>query len=324
MASPGEPLRVVFWGTPDFAVPTLKVLIASEQVVGVVCQPDRPQGRGRRVLPPPVKQLAVRQGVPVHQPQKLKGDLLADELAALKPDLFVVAAYGKILPRAYLEIPAHGCLNVHASLLPRYRGAAPIAWALINAERETGVTIMQMDEGMDTGPMLLAEGLPIGPEETAEELEPRLAALGARLLVEALRRLKAGRLVSQPQAHDQATYAPMLKKEDGWIDWSRPARELHNRVRGLCPWPTAYTTLDGKLLKVLRSRCGEALDQQVPGTVLGAGDEGISVATGQGTLLLTEVQLEGRRRMRAAEFLQGHRIPAGIVLGATPRPGGGT
>ncbi len=252
-----RPLRIVFFGTPDFAVPSLQALLdGDDQIVGVVCQPDRPAGRGQQLSAPPVKVAAVQAGVPVLQPDKVRTPEFLDALRQWAPDLIVVAAYGRILPKPVLDLPPHGCINVHASLLPKYRGAAPIQWAMLRGEVETGVTIMQMNEGMDTGDIRLQRATPIGADETYGALQARLAVLGAEALREALADLKAGTLPRVPQREADMTLAPMLSKEDGRIDWTQAAADIARRVRALHPWPSAFTVLDGKLLKIHRAPLG--------------------------------------------------------------------
>ena len=306
-------LRIVFMGTPEFACPTLQMLLdRGEQVVGVVTQPDRPKGRGQQLQAPPVKELAQAHGIPVLQPVKVRVPEALAEIEALKPDLIVVVAFGQILPKALLEMPRHGCINIHASLLPAYRGAAPINWCIINGETETGITTMQMDVGLDTGDMLVKRAIPIGSEETASELHDRLAPLGAATMAETLDLLYAGRLQPEKQDDSQTCYAAMLKKEMGAIDWSATAETIHRLIRGVTPWPGAYSNLDGKLLKVLRARVGNG--SGVPGAVLSAGREGLEVACGAGSLIITELQLEGKKRMSAADFLAGYKIAAGTSL----------
>ena len=307
-------LRTIFMGTPAFALPTLQGLIDTGcNLLGVFTQPDRPRGRGKQLAAPPVKQLAAQHGIPVFQPEKLRRPEAVAEVQALGPDLIVVVAYGQILPQSVLEIPRFGCINVHASLLPKYRGAAPINHALMAGENETGVTTMFMDVGLDTGDMLVKQTLAIGAEETAGELHDRLAELGRTAMEETLELLCAGRLERTVQDDDQASYAPMLKKEDGRIDWSRPAVALHNQVRGLDPWPGAHTTLEGELLKLARTR--PASGEGEPGTVLAAGSEGIEVACGTGSLVIGELQLAGRKRLPAGEFLRGCALAVGARLG---------
>lgn len=312
MIDPGS-LRTVFMGTPGFALPTLRVLFdAGVDLVGVYTQPDRPKGRGNVLTPPPVKTLALEHAVPVFQPVKLREPGVVEGLKELAPDLIVVVAFGQILPKGVLEIPRYGCINVHASLLPRYRGAAPINKAIMDGEEVTGVTTMLMDVGLDTGPMLVKKTLPVGSETTAGELHDRLAELGAEAMRETLSRLCAGTLYPEPQDDSLSTYAPMLKKEDGRIDWSRPAAEIHNRVRGLDPWPGAYTCLAGEVLKIARTLPEPGTGE--PGTVLSAGPDGVRIACGEGILLARELQLPGKKRLPASEFLKGRPLPPGIRL----------
>ncbi len=308
-------IRTVFMGTPEFALEPFRGLLdAGFDVVSVYTQPDRPSGRGNRLTPPPVKVLAEARGIPVFQPLKLRLPEVVAGLQALAPELIVVVAFGQILPKSVLEIPRYGCINVHASLLPKYRGAAPINKALIDGEIETGITTMLMDVGLDTGDMLLKRAIPIGPLETAGELHDRLASLGRETLEETLRRLCEGTLRSEKQDAALSCYAPMLKKEDGRIDWSRSAAEIHNQVRGLDPWPGAYTGLGGEVLKVART-IPEAGDGGTFGKVLSAGADGVRVACGSGILKLGELQLPGKKRLPAAEFLRGRPLPAGTSLG---------
>jgi methionyl-tRNA formyltransferase len=305
-------------GTPAFACPILDALLGRpDPIVGVVTQPDRPRGRGLSVTPPEVKVLAQKHGLPVLQPDKVKDPAFEQALRALRPELIVVAAYGRILPRAILELPPHGCINVHASLLPRHRGAAPIAWAILAGDHTTGVTTMNMAEEMDAGDMLLQRATPIGPEETGGELTVRLAALGADLLVETLDALRAGTLRPRAQADADVTYAPRIDQQQRRIDWKRPAEELARLVRALSPAPAAFTTLGPRRLKVFRARPdGAPTTNAAPGTALAAGGGKLVVATGRGALELLEVQLEGRRRLAAAEFLVGHPLAAGTCLGS--------
>ncbi len=307
-------MRIVFMGTPEFAVPSLKALIESgEQVVSVVCQPDKPKGRGLEVIPPPTKVLAEKHGIPVLQPQKIRTDEFFNKLKGLNPDLICVVAYGKILPKSILDLPQYGCINVHASLLPQYRGAAPINWAIIRGERVTGITTMKMDEGMDTGDILLKREMPIDDEDTGETLSEKLSKMGAEVLIETIVLLKEGRLNPIPQDHSQATYAPMLKKEDGNIDWRKPAEEIRNLIRGALPWPGAYTKLEGKLLKIYRARATK--DSGRPGEVIRSNSEILRVATGIGALDILEIQIEGGKRLQTEAFLRGRRIKEGTVLG---------
>jgi methionyl-tRNA formyltransferase len=312
---PASRYRVVFFGTPSFAVPSLRALLAGpDEVVGVVCQPDRPAGRGQHVQPPPVKALAQVRGLPVLQPTKLRGAEFATALRGCSPDLVVVAAYGRILPSAILELPRLGCINVHASLLPKYRGAAPIQWAILRGETSTGVTIMRMNERMDEGDILLQREIPILADETYGELQGRLADLGAETLMEALADLEAGKSAARAQDHAAATLAPMIDKADGAIDWTLSSDEIARRVRAFNPWPSAFTRLKGKLLKLHRARALAETTAAPPGTVLSTGAE-IRVATAEGVLAIDELQLEGRRRMLAREFARGGALSAGVRLG---------
>ncbi len=292
-------------GTPDFAVPTLRALLGStHEVVGAFSQPDRPKGRGYKLVPPPVKELALSHGVPVYQPVKMRDGTALEILKKLKPDVIVVAAYGRILPKEILELPAYGCINVHASLLPRYRGAGPVQWSVINGEKITGVTTMFMGEGLDTGDILEQTQIAIGSEETAGELMDRLADLGAQLLLHTLTLLESGKAVRTVQDEALATYAPMLQKSDGELDFSQPAQKLHDRIRGVSPWPSAYSYLDGKRIKVHKS----ALLPDLSGES-GVIQEGkrLIVGCGEGSLELLEVQPEGGKRMSGQDFLRGRR-----------------
>jgi methionyl-tRNA formyltransferase len=306
-----QDLRTVFMGTPDFALHTLQGLIdAGCNMVGVYTQPDRPKGRGKQLAAPPVKELALQYEIPVLQPHKLREPDAVAELEALRPDLIVVVAYGQILPKSVLDIPAHGCINVHASLLPKYRGAAPINKAIVDGETETGITTMYMDVGLDTGDMLVKKTLAIGPNETAGELHDRLAILGRETMEETLQQLCAGTLQREVQNDELSTYASMMKKEDGRIDWSRTAQEVHNQVRGLDPWPGAYTTLNGELLK-LAGTSPETEGDGTPGSVMGADQSGVRIACGDGSLLINELQLAGRKRLKAGDFLRGCALAPG-------------
>jgi methionyl-tRNA formyltransferase len=307
-------MRIVFMGTPEFACPTLRTLIErGEQVVAVVTQPDRPKGRGQQTLAPPVKLLALEHGIPVLQPVKVRHPDVIEEIRALNPDLIVVVAFGQILPKALLEIPGKGCINVHASLLPRYRGAAPLHWCITNGETETGVTTMLMDVGLDTGDMLLKRATPIDPDEDTSSLHDRMSAVGAELLAETIELAAQGRLVPEKQDDTLTCYAPMLKKEDGLIDWSKDAPGIKNLVRGMTPWPGAFSYLDEKLVKVYRVQSASGSGN--PGEVLSAGRDGIEVACGTGSIVIHELQLEGKKRLPAAEFLAGCALKPGALLG---------
>jgi methionyl-tRNA formyltransferase len=307
--------RIVFFGTPSFALPPLKTLIQGpDEVVAVVTQPDREKGRGRKVIASPVKELALQRGLLILQPEKAKEVFFQEKLKSFGADLFVVAAYGQILPKTILSLPKYGAINIHASLLPKYRGSAPIAWAILNGEKKTGITTMLMDEGMDTGDILLQSEIPIQEDETTETLQDRLASLGAQLLSETLRKIKTREIYSKPQDHSKATYAPMLKKEDGRIDWTRTSEEIGRKVRAFHPWPGAYTAWQGRTLKIYK---GEVREEKVAGnagTILWVGTDFIEIETGKGSYLLREVQLEGRRRMNVKDFVLGHPVPVGTVL----------
>jgi len=312
--------RIVFMGTPDFAVPSLRVLLErGENVICVVTQPDRPKGRGRKIMEPPVKKLANRASIPVLQPESIKGEHFLKQLREFEPDITAVTAYGKILPEAVINLPPLGTINVHGSLLPKYRGAAPIQWALISGETETGVTIMQMDAGMDTGAMLLREKLAITPDDTAGTLSAKMAELGAQALGKALDLLRADKLKPIAQDSSQASLAPLLKKEDGLVTWSDSAEQISCRVRGLDPWPASYTTLSGKRLRLFsptvvdRNFCRDDLSE--PGRICSADKNGLLVATGNGCLLIKEIQAEGAKRMGVDAYLSGRTIESGTILG---------
>jgi methionyl-tRNA formyltransferase len=307
---------VVFFGTPQFAVPTLKHLLASRHtVVGVVTQPDRPRGRGQKVSDSPVKIVALEHGVPLIQPQRLRDPDVADTLRSWQPDLGVVAAYGKIIPNDILALPRLGMINVHASLLPKYRGAAPVHRAVIDGEPETGVTIMRVEEMLDSGPMFARATRPIGPDDTSDVVERDLAELGAPLLVRVVDQMAEGEVPSELQDFMVCSYAPKVTREEGLIDWSLPAIYVHNRVRGLYPWPHAYTYLDGRRLIVLKTRVEDGTSDAEPGTVIDASPEGIHVAAGHGSrLAIEELQPEGRRPMKVRDFLAGHPIRPGARL----------
>jgi len=316
-------LRIAFFGTPAFAVPTLEALVASRhEVVTVVTQPDRPRGRGQRVSDAPVKTTALARGLPVLQPDRAKAPEFLAALSALAPDLGVVAAYGKILPQSLLDIPRLGLLNVHASLLPAWRGAAPVHRAVMAGDTETGVTIMRVVLALDAGPTLTRRVRPIGPDETSVEVERDLAAIGADLLVAAVDDLAAGRAVETPQDDSRATYAPRLTRDDGAIDWRRPAVDLHNQVRGLHPWPHAFTFLDGTRYLLHRTAVADRSAQGEPGTVLvAAGDVFVVGTGGPSPLGLLEIQPEGKRVLDARAFLAGRRISPGARFDAGPTPG---
>ena len=302
-------------GTPRFALPSLQILIdRSEHIVAVVTQPDRPAGRGQHIAQPPIKELALKHHLPVLQPVKVRDAQFVAQIKELSPDLIVVVAFGQILPRALLDIPPYGCVNVHASLLPFYRGAAPINWVLINGETETGVTIMLLDEGMDTGDMLRQEKLSIMPTDTVATLHDMLAQSGALLLGEALDQRGSAGWTRLPQDHAKATYAPLLKKEDGLILWQKSAREILNQIHGMNPWPGCFTYFNGKLLKVFAAEIGDQEAKGTPGSIIEISESGITMATGTGALILKEILLEGKKRMPVEEFVKGKAVKCGDMF----------
>ncbi|MDY3917498.1 MAG: methionyl-tRNA formyltransferase [Candidatus Limivivens sp.] len=308
-------MKVVFMGTPDFSVGTLEALIASgHEVAAVVTQPDKPKGRGKAMQFTPVKEVAVRENIPVYQPKKVRDPEFIETLKTIGADVIVVVAFGQIIPRAILDMPKYGCVNVHASLLPKYRGAAPIQWAVIEGERESGVTTMQMDAGLDTGDMLLKTVVPIGPEETGGSLFEKLSRAGAELLIETLEGLEAGTIVPEKQGDTTTEYAKMLTKDMGEIDWTEDAFRIERLIRGLNPWPSAYTHIQGKTLKIWKARVLEGVTAREPGTVLQASGGQLLIQTGEGILQIEELQLEGKKRMDTAAFLRGYSIEEGTVL----------
>ena len=310
-----DPLKIVFMGTPRFAVPSLRALESCNCVVElVVTQPDRPRGRGRRLAPPPVKEAAVEMGCQVLQPESVRTEDFYDTLVATRPDLFVVVAFGHILPKRILEIPAFGSVNLHASLLPAFRGPAPIHRAIINGETETGVTSMLMDKGLDTGEILLSETVPIRPDDTAGSLHDRLADAAARVLARTISGFESGEIRPIPQNHAAATYAPLLSKSDGRIDWSKPAEEVERFIRGMSPWPGAFTFMGDMRLRIFRADVCRATEPRPPGTVIRGFDNELRVACGKDALCLQEIQAESGKRMDIARFLQGKSIEAGTVL----------
>ena len=309
-------MRIVFMGTPDLAAEVLETMMKSGcEVTLAVTQPDRPKGRGRGVIKTPVHECADRWGIPVFSPERVKRPEAVERLREEAPDLIVVAAFGQILSKEILDLPRYGCVNVHASLLPAYRGAAPIQWAVINGETKSGVTIMQMDEGLDTGDILLQEEIPLAPGETGESLYNKMAALGGELLVKALPMIEQGTLTHVKQDDAASCYAPMLKKEMGNIDWTMPAVQIERLVRGLNSWPGAYTFMNGKMLKIWGAELTDgSLSGGEPGTVTGTDKSAIYVACGKGALALTEVQYEGKKRMSTQAFLLGTKVTPGQKL----------
>lgn len=306
-------MRVVFMGTPDFATTTLeKIVLAGHEVVGVVTQPDKPKGRGKNLMPTPVKEVAMKYHLPVYQPKKVREPEFVEILRSLKPDVMVVAAFGQIISKEILEMPKYGCINVHASLLPAYRGAAPIQWAVINGDKESGVTIMQMDEGIDTGDMIDKVVVPIEKDETGGSLFEKLSQAGAELCVKVLTDLEEGKVVREKQPKESTTpYAGMIDKKMGAINWENSAREIEQLIRGLNPWPSAYTKLQGKTLKIWRAAVLLEDSKEAPGQVVQVTKDSILVQTGQGILKILELQLEGKKRMDTASFLRGYTLKEG-------------
>jgi methionyl-tRNA formyltransferase len=308
--------KVVFMGTPEFAVPSLEKLIAMQTVAGVVTQPDRPAGRGRQLRPSPVKVTAEKAGIPLYQPASLRSEEDAAPLREWQPDVIIVAAFGQILRPHVLNLPVHGCINVHASLLPRWRGASPIQHAIMAGDSKTGITLMQMDEGMDTGPIYLQESLTIDPDETAASLHDRLSVLGAELLAENLDDIVQGQIKAMAQDNTLATYAPLIKKETGWLDWQRSSAELDRHIRAMTPWPGAFSSWQGNNLKILNAQfSAEQMSSGQPGQVfVKHGD--LFVQTGAGSLRLEKLQLASKKAVSAADFLRGQPDFAGTVLGS--------
>ena len=298
-------MRIVFFGTPELAVPALAAVADKHDLVALVCQPDRPKGRGKKLEAPPTKVWALKHGIPVHQPVKLNDGAFEEWLNTQQPDVCCLAAYGRILKQPILEVPIHGFLNVHPSMLPKYRGASPIQTALLNGDRETGVSIMRLDAGVDTGDVIVQEAVSINPEDTAGTLTARLADVGARLLVEALEQLENGRIVYTPQDDAQATHTQFFTKGDGRIDWSLSAIRIHNLVRATTPWPGAQCIYKAQVCRISRTRVGDSVAGGAPGTVVGIESDHIRVATGEGQLLVFEFQAPGKRSMPMAEFLRG-------------------
>jgi methionyl-tRNA formyltransferase len=315
--SPGaSPVRLIFLGTPAFAVPTLDRIVADgHQVIAVFTQPDRPKGRGGQLNLSPVKEAALRLGIPVHQPERIRRPEIIAELAALAADAMIIVGYGQIIPQAIIDLPRHGIINVHGSLLPKYRGAAPIQWAIANGETVTGVTTMKIDAGLDTGAMLLKAETPIGPGENALELGQRLAILGAETLSETLVKIEQRTISPEPQNTSEATYAPILKKEDGLIDWSRPAVEISNRSRGFLPWPGTYSYFRGQLVHIWKAKPATHITSGRFGSLHIEGRRLVVACGGDTALELLELQLEGRKRVSADAFLNGQRLTENEILG---------
>jgi methionyl-tRNA formyltransferase len=309
-------MRALFFGTPDIAVPSLRALATVADIVAVVCQPDRPAGRGLKLQAPAVKQAAVELGLPVMQPSKIRTPEFLAWITDRRADVALVLAYGRILPPTVLKAPVCGCLNLHASILPRYRGAAPINWAIVRGETETGMSLMQMDEGLDTGPVFTVRRVPIGENETAGELGVRLGALAADLVTSDVPRVVRGELTAAPQDHAAATLAPLLEKEHGRIDWQKPAAQVHDHVRGMTPWPSAFTRAGDKLLKVLATRRSTLVAKgELPGTIVAADAGGVVVACTDGVLELLRAQVEGKKPLDARDLVAGRTLTRGLRLG---------
>lgn len=302
-------------GTPEFAVPTLQALIDHHEVIGVVTQPDKQRGRGKKVQFPPVKEKAVEYNIPVYQPVRAKEEAFIETLRQLNPDVIVVVAYGQILPESILNIPKYGCINVHGSLLPKYRGAAPIQWAVLDGEEKTGITTMFMEKGLDTGDMLDKVEVVLDPKETAGTLHDKLMEAGADLLLETLKKLEAGTAVRTKQDDSKSCYAKMLSKEMGKIDFTKSANEIECLIRGMNPWPSAYTSMSGKTMKIWDADVVEYQGNEKPGTIVDVTKDSILVATGENALALKEIQLAGKKRMQVQAFLLGRSVEKGIVLG---------
>lgn len=308
-------MRAIFMGTPEFAVPTLQALIDHHEVIGVVTQPDKQRGRGKKVQFPPVKEKAVEYNIPVYQPVRAKEEAFIETLRQLNPDVIVVVAYGQILPESILNIPKYGCINVHGSLLPKYRGAAPIQWAVLDGEEKTGITTMFMEKGLDTGDMLDKVEVVLDPKETAGTLHDKLMEAGADLLLETLKKLEAGIAVRTKQDDSKSCYAKMLSKEMGKIDFTKSANEIERLIRGMNPWPSAYTSMSGKTMKIWDADVVEYQGNEKPGTIVDVTKDSILVATGENALALKEIQLAGKKRMQVQAFLLGRSVEKGIVLG---------
>jgi methionyl-tRNA formyltransferase len=316
----GKQLKVIFMGTPDFAVPSLKAISEYGCIVSmVITRPDQPRGRGRKTLPPPVKVAAEHLSCPIYQTLNVKSDEFYRMIAAQRPDILVVVAFGHVLPKKILEIPVYGAINVHASLLPKYRGPAPIQWAIINGECETGITTMLMDTGLDSGEMLLASKIEINSDDTAGMLQDRLSEVGASLLIETIKKIQDGSLRPVPQNHALATYAPMLKKEDGLIDWEKPADDIERFIRGVTPWPGAFTFVNGKRMRVFKAKVWDSDSTDIPGKITKAFSNELCVATGRGVLSILEIQMDSGKRLEIREFLKGSTLEPGLQLTSRTR-----
>ena len=309
-------MKIVFMGTPEFAVPCLqKIIDEGHEVLAVVTQPDKPKGRGKKLAMPPVKELALKYNIDVYQPVKAREDSFVEKLKEINPELIVVVAFGQILPKSILDIPQFGCVNVHASLLPKYRGAAPINWVIINGEEKTGVTTMYMDVGLDTGDMILKSEIPLDDEITAGELHDKMMVQGAEVLKDTIDLISKGEAPREKQNDEETCYSPIMDKSLGNIDWSKSATDIHNLIRGVNPWPSAYTTYDKQTMKIWKTKVLDKLSEKTPGTILSVDKNGIEVSTGDKVLQISEIQMSGKKRMIVSEYIKGNDISTGIVLG---------
>ncbi|WP_148549769.1 methionyl-tRNA formyltransferase [Paraclostridium bifermentans] len=310
-------MKIVFMGTPEFAVPCLqKIIDEGHEVVAVVTQPDKPKGRGKKLAMPPVKELALKYDIPVYQPLKAREESFVDTLKEMNPELIVVVAFGQILPKSILDIPKYGCVNVHASLLPRYRGAAPLNWVIINGEEKTGVTTMYMDEGLDTGDMILKSEIPLDDEITAGELHDKMMIDGAKVLKETIDLIEKGEAPREKQSNEDTCYSPIMNKSLGNIDWKKSAIDIHNLVRGINPWPSAYTTYEGQTMKIWKTKVIDKNSDKDPGTIISVDKEGINVSTSEGIVQIKEIQMAGKKRMEVPEYIKGNNINTDIILGS--------
>ncbi|CEO27057.1 methionyl-tRNA formyltransferase [Paraclostridium sordellii] len=309
-------MKIVFMGTPEFAVPCLqKIIDEGHEVLAVVTQPDKPKGRGKKLAMPPVKELALKYNIDVYQPVKAREDSFVEKLKEINPELIVVVAFGQILPKSILDIPKFGCVNVHASLLPKYRGAAPLNWVIINGEEKTGVTTMYMDVGLDTGDMILKSEIALDDEITAGELHDKMMVQGAEVLKDTIDLISKGEAPREKQNDEETCYSPIMDKSLGNIDWSKSATDIHNLIRGVNPWPSAYTTYDKQTMKIWKTKVLDKLSEKTPGTILSVDKNGIEVSTGDKVLQISEIQMSGKKRMIVSEYIKGNDISTGIVLG---------
>ncbi|MFR4163276.1 MAG: methionyl-tRNA formyltransferase [Paraclostridium sordellii] len=309
-------MKIVFMGTPEFAVPCLqKIIDEGHEVLAVVTQPDKPKGRGKKLAMPPVKELALKYNIDVYQPVKAREESFVEKLKEINPELIVVVAFGQILPKSILDIPKFGCVNVHASLLPKYRGAAPLNWVIINGEEKTGVTTMYMDVGLDTGDMILKSEIPLDDEITAGELHDKMMVQGAEVLKDTIDLISKGKAPREKQNDEETCYSPIMDKSLGNIDWSKSATDIHNLIRGVNPWPSAYTTYDKQTMKIWKTKVLDKVSEKTPGTILSVDKNGIEVSTGDKVLQISEIQMSGKKRMIVSEYIKGNDISTGIVLG---------